>query len=65
LLMEGLSKQSKDEEIASAIEEEVVPTALETAVEAPEVVQEKSKDKGKSFFEKFTARLKDFLDNAE
>jgi len=65
LLMEGLSKQSKDEEIASAIEEEVVPTDLETTVEAPEVVQEKSKDKGKSFFEKFTARLKDFLDNAE
>jgi len=65
LLMEGLSKQSKDEEIASAIEEEVVPTDLETTVEASEVVQEKSKDKGKSFFEKFTARLKDFLDNAE
>ena len=64
LLMEGLSKQSKEEEAMSTIEEEVSSTK-ETTVETPEVVQEKSKDKGKSFFEKFTARLKDFLDNAE
>ena len=64
LLMEGLSKQSKGEEVVPTVEEEVSST-IETSVETPEVVQEKSKDKGKSFFEKFTARLKDFLDNAE
>ena len=60
LLMEGLDRSDKEEEVAEQ-EEEVV----EKAVEEKDAAEEKPKVKKKSFFEKFTDGLKDFLDNAE
>ena len=63
LLMEGLEKETKDEEevVAQITEEPQEGSAQET----PPVVEEKPTFKKKSFFEKFTESLKDFLDNAE
>ncbi|SDS32482.1 cell division protein FtsA [Polaribacter sp. KT25b] len=66
LLMVGLDKTIKEEEK----KEEVVPEVkiepepvLE--IEPEPIVEKKLKPKKKSFFEKFTEGLKDFLDNAE
>jgi cell division protein FtsA len=62
LLMEGLEKDIKVEEIEEIVNEnsnEEVDNELEQKVEI------KQKPKKKSFFEKFTEGLKDFLDNAE
>ncbi len=71
LLMEGLEKQSK-EEIVEVVVEETKTEALEEdhAIEedttAQKVEQQQvQRPKSKSFFEKFTERFKEFLDNAE
>jgi len=55
LLMEGLEKGDRDQEVA---EEALAEENQEQPVEEP-------KSKKKSFFEKFAEGLKDFLDNAE
>jgi cell division protein FtsA len=62
LLMEGLERDSRFEEVEEPIEE-----VLESEVEeqSQPIVEEKPKVKKKTFFEKFTEGLKDFLDNAE
>jgi cell division protein FtsA len=65
LLMEGLDRQTKEEEEAEVAIEELIDDALEETSTLEEVVPKKSKSKKKSFFEKFTNGLKDFLDNAE
>jgi cell division protein FtsA len=65
LLMEGLDRQTKEEEEAEVAIEELIDDALEETSTLEEVVPKKSKSKKKSFFEKFTDGLKDFLDNAE
>jgi cell division protein FtsA len=65
LLMEGLDRQTKEEEEAEAAIEELIEDVLEETSTLEEVVPKKSKSKKKSFFEKFTDGLKDFLDNAE
>lgn len=62
LLMEGLQREDRKEEVVEEIEQEV-----ETTTEEEQQVEEieQKKPKKKSFFEKFTEGLKDFLDNAE
>ena len=66
LLMEGLDRQAKEiEEVEEVVEEIVNETEEKTIEEKPPVVETKPKRKKKSFFEKFTEGLKDFLDNAE
>jgi cell division protein FtsA len=65
LLMEGLDRQTKEEEEAETAIEELIEDVLEETSTLEEVVPKKSKSKKKSFFEKFTDGLKDFLDNAE
>ena len=64
LLMVGLEKDIKVEDI---IEETVSESNAETEEqeEIQAISEEKPKPKKKSFFEKFTEGLKDFLDNAE
>ncbi|WP_339661396.1 cell division protein FtsA [uncultured Polaribacter sp.] len=68
LLMVGLDKSSKVEEIKE-VAAEVKTTDIEPTLEVEQepVIQEKPKPKikKKSFFDKFTEGLKDFLDNAE
>ena len=65
LLMEGLERYIKEETVEEI--EEVLETEVNQGDEIDEtpVVEEKPKPKKKSFFEKFTEGLKDFLDNAE
>jgi cell division protein FtsA len=65
LLMEGLERDNKGNEIEEVIEEVVVENQSEVSEESQPVIEEKPKPKKKSFFEKFTEGLKDFLDNAE
>jgi len=65
LLMEGLEKDSKVEEIEEVAEEIIDQAEPEEEIEIPPKVEIKAKPKKKSFFEKFTEGLKDFLDNAE
>tara|TARA_R110000787_G_scaffold281517_1_gene392885 strand:- start:2041 stop:3366 length:1326 start_codon:yes stop_codon:yes gene_type:complete len=63
LLMEGLENHAKEEKEA---EEEVLEAVENENEETKEpVVEKKPKTKKKSFFEKFTDGLKEFLDNAE
>ena len=64
LLMEGLDKDVKvvEEAVEEQIEEEISTSPEE---ELKPLIEEKVKPKKKSFFEKFTEGLKDFLDNAE
>ena len=66
LLMEGLKRGEKQAEEAELLEQKEAPK-LETTEQPKEEqeVVEKPKPKKKSFFEKFTEGLKDFLDNAE
>ena len=62
LLMEGLEKEGKgyEEEIPEAVtENSEEENTEETIVEAKPI------EKRKSFFDKFTERFKEFLDNAE
>lgn len=60
LLMEGLERRKEK------VEEAVAGDKINESVESENVVEvEKSIKKGKSFFEKFTERFKEFLDNAE
>ena len=62
LLMEGLEKEGKgyEEEIPEAVtENSEEDNTEETIVEAKPI------EKRKSFFDKFTERFKEFLDNAE
>ncbi|WP_159948982.1 cell division protein FtsA [Polaribacter septentrionalilitoris] len=65
LLMEGLERYIKEETVEEI--EEVLETEVSEGNEDDEtpVVEEKPKPKKKTFFEKFTEGLKDFLDNAE
>ncbi|OAD45233.1 cell division protein FtsA [Polaribacter atrinae] len=71
LLMEGLEKQKPDPVVEEeVIKEEVIEQVIDEyqeqiQEEKPPVVEEVPKPKKKSFFEKFTESLKDFLDNAE
>ena len=73
LLMEGLEKQKPVvEEEQEVIEEEVIEPVVDEYKEQPieerppvVEVEKERKPKKKSFFEKFTESLKDFLDNAE
>jgi cell division protein FtsA len=66
LLMEGLDREMKDEEVLEVVLPKVnEEDDIEAIKETSEVVEEKIKIKKKSFFEKFTDGLKDFLDNAE
>jgi cell division protein FtsA len=60
LLMEGLDRSDKEEDAEP--EEEITEEVIE---EKGAAAEEKPKVKKKSFFEKFTDGLKDFLDNAE
>jgi len=62
LLMEGLERESKEEIVEEVVE---ISENQEEIIEETPVVKEKLKPKKKSFFEKFTDGLKDFLDNAE
>ena len=73
LLMEGLEKQKPVVEVIEEpeVEQPVVQDSIETKAEEP-IEEEREpepvprpKPKKKSFFEKFTESLKDFLDNAE
>jgi cell division protein FtsA len=65
LLMEGLEKDIKEEEIKEIIEEIIDDNTQVIKEDAQPPLEEKKKIKKKSFFEKFTESLKDFLDNAE
>ena len=62
LLMEGLEKEGKgyEEEIPEAVTENSEEENTEEAI-----VEAKPIEKRKSFFDKFTERFKEFLDNAE
>lgn len=66
LLMEGLEKEEKDVFGEEAVINEGFETVIneENNEEEQEVVRQ-PKPKSKSFFEKFTERFKEFLDNAE
>ena len=62
-MLEGLENHAKEEKEA---EEEVLEAVENENEETKEpVVEKKPKTKKKSFFEKFTDGLKEFLDNAE
>ena len=65
LLMEGLEHHIKEEETEDDIEEieEVNQEGHKQVVQT--IKDEKATTNKKSFFEKFTDGLKDFLDNAE
>ncbi|MDD7913552.1 cell division protein FtsA [Polaribacter ponticola] len=65
LLMVGLEKDIKVEEVEEVVEEIISETNEKEVEEIQPRVVEKPKPKKKSFFEKFTEGLKDFLDNAE
>ncbi|WP_439128113.1 cell division protein FtsA [Polaribacter sp.] len=66
LLMEGLERETKQEEPEEEVVEEVEEnTSTEDEIEQPQEEEPKKVKKKKSFFEKFTEGLKDFLDNAE
>jgi cell division protein FtsA len=64
LLMEGLNKDAKEEEVEEVEENLEIPDG-EVEVDAPIQAEKMKKKPKKSFFEKFTESLKDFLDNAE
>ncbi len=68
LIMEGLEREEEIvEEIKPEVEEPVFERKEEETVveEEPVKKEEIQKGKSKSFFEKFTERFKEFLDNAE
>jgi cell division protein FtsA len=66
LLMEGLTKEVKVEETEEVEESLIIESENEEeTIELEPKVEIKPKQKKKSFFEKFTEGLKDFLDNAE
>lgn len=66
LLMEGLNKDAKEDEIIEEVVQENLEASEGEVEENVPVQEEKLKKKSKkSFFEKFTESLKDFLDNAE
>ena len=65
LLMVGLDKKIKVQEIKQAVEEVKNEPETTSEVESEPIIEKKLKPKKKSFFEKFTEGLKDFLDNAE
>lgn len=65
LLMVGLDKMIKVQEIKQVVEEIKNEPETTSEVEPELIIEKKLKPKKKSFFEKFTEGLKDFLDNAE
>ncbi|WP_028890207.1 cell division protein FtsA [Tenacibaculum ovolyticum] len=71
LLMEGLQKNSYENERVEIIDEDIRvkdKENIETEFESEQVLNDNkhvTKDKSKSIFEKFTERFKEFLDNAE
>ena len=65
LLMEGLNKYKKEPEEIIEKAPEVTKQIPSQEVEEKPTIDKKPKPKKKSFFEKFTEGLKDFLDNAE
>ena len=71
LLMEGLKNNEKEEVEEKVIvesrtlESEMISNEFEEEKQDRIVLQRQAKEKGKSFFEKFTERFKEFLDNAE
>jgi cell division protein FtsA len=64
-LMVGLDKMIKVQEIKHVVEEIKNEPETTSEVEPELIIEKKLKPKKKSFFEKFTEGLKDFLDNAE
>ncbi len=71
LLMEGLRKQEKEIEVFVQEPQVIIENTTEENIEEHRkeaIVEEKkrkTKQRGKTFFEKFTERFKEFLDNAE
>jgi cell division protein FtsA len=65
LLMVGLDKKIKVQEMKQVVEEIKNQPETTSEVEPEPIIEKKFKPKKKSFFEKFTEGLKDFLDNAE
>ncbi len=65
LLMVGLDKMIKVQEIKQVVEKIKNEPETTSEVEPELIIEKKLKPKKKSFFEKFTEGLKDFLDNAE
>ena len=65
LLMVGLDKMIKVQEIKQVVEKIKNEPETTSEVEPELIIEKKIKPKKKSFFEKFTEGLKDFLDNAE
>ena len=67
LLMQGLEKEQLEQESIASQEEttEEKEEIKNINIDLETKVEEKPKPKKKSFFEKFTDGLKDFLDNAE
>jgi cell division protein FtsA len=65
LLMVGLEKDLKIENDEEIVEEVVSASDEEVKEGVYPKIEGKSKPKKKSFFEKFTEGLKEFLDNAE
>ena len=65
LLMVGLERYTKEEVVEDTEEAIETEASQEDEVDEQPVLEEKPKPKKKTFFEKFTEGLKDFLDNAE
>ncbi|WP_417873738.1 cell division FtsA domain-containing protein, partial [Xanthomarina gelatinilytica] len=68
LLMEGLQKETEEKIVVEEAPEALVEEAIEEEKEIIEEIQEEKEHKAKkskSFFDKFTERFKEFLDNAE
>ena len=68
LLMEGLQKEVEEKVVVEEAPEALVEEAIEEEKEIAEEIQEEKEHKtkkSKSFFDKFTERFKEFLDNAE
>ena len=63
--MDGLKRQERKK--VEAIEEEMIAAVEEEQIQEPEmdVVIEEPKKERRSFLDKLTERVKDFLDNAE
>lgn len=63
LVMDGLKRQERKK--AEAVEEVIVENAEDETTEEPEIVVEEKRKERRSFLDKLTERVKEFLDNAE
>ena len=64
LVMDGLKRQDRRIAEAQEVEEKVSQTEEDAATKSDEVLNELPKER-RSFLDKLTERVKDFLDNAE